>query len=194
MGLRQGSAASTMRIVILNVIASIEQHSCNVVQLGQEALCSHCLQKIHSDNNGHWAWKEAYRAYDNDYLCFPRNGGKKIWEIVSKVWVYLGWLFLKWAAGSYIVFWRQAHCNTPQLFSIFRKNKINTQRYQKYSSVSLKLPLDDMNLRVFYSTLEIFSLRVWLWLVDVSPITALTDNIGYQNAIKCESLILAICI
>lgn len=45
MGLRHGSAPSTMRIVILNVIAGMEQHSCNVVQLGQEALCSHRLQE-----------------------------------------------------------------------------------------------------------------------------------------------------
>lgn len=46
-----GSAPSTIRIVILNAIASEEQHSCNVAQLGQEALCSDCLQRMHGDNN-----------------------------------------------------------------------------------------------------------------------------------------------
>lgn len=39
MELCQGSAPSTMRFVILNVNASMKQQSCNVVQLGQDALC-----------------------------------------------------------------------------------------------------------------------------------------------------------
>lgn len=53
LGLCQDSVPSTISIVILNVIASMEQHSCDVVQLGQEALCPHHLQKMHSDKNRH---------------------------------------------------------------------------------------------------------------------------------------------
>lgn len=43
MGLHQGSAASTVRIVTLNVIAGVKLHSRNVVQVGQEALRSQHL-------------------------------------------------------------------------------------------------------------------------------------------------------
>lgn len=72
MGRQQGSAPSTKRIVILNVTASVKRHSRNVVQLGQEALCSQGLQKTHNDNNGQWA-ERAYQAYDTEYLYFPKK-------------------------------------------------------------------------------------------------------------------------
>lgn len=51
----------------------MEQHSCDVVQLGQEALCPHHLQKMHSDKNGHWGLTEAHGAYNVGYLDFPEK-------------------------------------------------------------------------------------------------------------------------
>lgn len=72
MGRQQGSAPSTKRIVILNVTASVKRHSRNVVQLGQEALCSQGLQKTHNDNKRQWA-ERAYQAYDTEYLYFPKK-------------------------------------------------------------------------------------------------------------------------
>lgn len=88
MGLRQGSAPSTMRIVILNVIASVKQHSCKVVQVGQEALCSHRLQKMHSDNKGHWARQKPIVHMTLTVSTFPQKT-RKILKYSPSIFHYL---------------------------------------------------------------------------------------------------------